>query len=87
MRWWRGRERAKALFKRQQMDEFLSGRKDGYHPWESEGVSNTARDSFYYEKNLGFLKLKILLSLFTKIDQVTNFSDLKQRTCFGWQDI
>ena len=61
------------------MDEFLSGRKDGYRPWESEGVSKTARDSFCDDKNKDFLQLHILLSSFTKLDQVANFSDLTQR--------
>ena len=49
--WRRGRACDRAFFKRLRMDEFLSGRKDGYHPQESEGVSKTARDSFCDNKN------------------------------------
>ena len=33
------------------MDAFLSGCKDGYRPWEYEGVSNIARDSFCNNDN------------------------------------
>ena len=45
-RWRTGRAHARSFFKRRRMDEFLSGRKDGYCPWEYEGLSKTARDSF-----------------------------------------
>ena len=61
------------------MDEFLSGRKDGYFPWESEGVSKTDRDIFFDDENRYFLQLHILLSSFTKHDYVANVSDLTQR--------
>ena len=57
------------------MDEFLSGRKDIHLPWESEGVSKTARDSFCDNENRDFLKLHRLLSLFTKLYHVTNVAD------------
>ena len=57
------------------MYEFFSVIKDGYRPWESEGVSNTARDSFCDDKNQYFLQLHRLLSSFTKIDHVENITD------------
>ena len=61
------------------MDEFLSGRKDGYCPWESEGLSKTARDSFCDDENRYLLQLHRLLSSFTKLDHVEKFSALTQR--------
>ena len=45
--WRRDRACAKYFFNRRWMDDFFSGRKDGYRTWESEGVSKNARDSFY----------------------------------------
>ena len=45
------RARAKAFFKLRRPKEFLSVHKDVYHPWESEGVSKTAMDSFYDDEN------------------------------------
>ena len=62
------------------MNEFLSGRKDGYCTWEYEVVSNTARDSFCDDDNQDFLPLQRLLSSFTKIYHVTNVADLTQRS-------
>ena len=47
----RGGARAKAFFDHCLMDEFLSGRKYGYLPWEYECVSKTARDSFCDDDN------------------------------------
>ena len=41
----------KPSFKCRFMDEFLSGRKNIYLPWESEGVSKTARDNFCDDEN------------------------------------
>ena len=61
------------------MDEFLSGFKDVYRPWESEGVSKTARDILCDEYNRDFLQHHRLLSSFTKIFHVTNVADLTQR--------
>ena len=59
------------------MDGFLSGLKDEYHPWEYEGVSETAMDSFCDDRNRNFLQLHTLLSSFTNIDHVPNVADLK----------
>ena len=78
-RWRRGRARSKAFFKSRRMDEFFIGRKDVYHPWESEGVSKNARDSFCDKENLDFLQPHILLSSFHKPDHVANFDGLTQR--------
>ena len=64
------------------MDEFLSDPKDGYLPWESEGISKTARDSFCDDENRDFLQWQKILSSFTKIDQVANVADLTQRYFF-----
>ena len=64
------------------MDEFFSGCKDGYCPWEYEGVSKTGRDIFCDEYNQYFLQLEILMSSFTKLDHVANVSDLTQRVIF-----
>ena len=38
------------------MDEILSGCTDGYHSWDSERISNTARDSFFDDENRDLLK-------------------------------
>ena len=43
------------------MDEFLGGLKNGYHPWESEGILKTARDNFCDDENQNFFQLQILL--------------------------
>ena len=68
------------------MDEFLSGRKDGYCTWEYEVVSNTARDSFCDDDNQDFLILQRLLPSFTKIYHVANVANLTQRAnCFCGQ--
>ena len=75
----RGGARAKAFFKRRCMDNFLSGCKNGYFPWESEGVSNTARDIFCDEENLDLLQLHRLMSSIFKIDYAANNSDLTKR--------
>ena len=61
------------------MDEFFSGRKDKYCPWEYQGVSKTARDSFYENDNQYFLQLHILLSSFTKLHHVANEAELTHR--------
>ena len=58
------------------MDDFFSDSKDGHHPWESEGVSKTARDSFYDDNNRYFLKLQRLMYSFTKLEHVANVDDL-----------
>ena len=58
------------------MDDFLSGCKDRYCPWESEGISKTARDSFCDDENRYLLQLHRLLSSFTKLDHVANVADL-----------
>ena len=73
------RAHARAFFKYRQMDEFLSGCKDRYCPWESEGISKTARDSLYDDKNQYILQLQIFLSSFTNIDHVANVADLTYR--------
>ena len=73
------RAHARAFFKYHWMDEFLSGWKDGYCPWESEGIPKTARDSFCDDKNQYILQLKRLLSSFIKIDHVANIADLIYR--------
>ena len=80
--WRRGGSHAEDFLKRRRMDEFLSGRKYGYLPWEYEGVSNTARDSFWDDNNRNFLQLKILLPSFTKLDHVENVTDLTQISIF-----
>ena len=81
-RWRSGRAHAKSLFKRHWVDEFLSGCKNGYCPWVSEGVSKTDRDRLCDDENGDFLQLQILLSSFTKLDHVANVSDLTQRAIF-----
>ena len=43
------------------------------------GQSRTARDSSCDEENQDFFQLHRLLSSFTKLDHVANFSDLTQR--------
>ena len=78
-RWRRERARAKALFKNCWVDEFLIVCKNGYFPWEYESVSKTARDSFCDDENRYFLKLQILLPLFTNINHVVNVANLTQR--------
>ena len=57
----------------------MSGFKNGYRPWESEGVSNTARDIFCDEENLDLLQLHRLMSSIFKIDYAANISDLTKR--------
>ena len=54
--------------------------KDGYSPWESEGVAKTSKDSICDDENIYFLQLKILLSSFINIDHVANVADLTQRS-------
>ena len=57
-RWKRRRVRARAFFKRRQMDKFLSGCNDRFRPWILQGASATARDSFCASGDLDFLKLQ-----------------------------
>ena len=78
-RWMRVMARDKVLCKHCLMDEFLSGCKDGYRPWEYQGVSKTASDSFCDNENRYFLQLHGLLSSFSKLEHVSNVYDLKQR--------
>ena len=61
------------------MDEFFSGCKDGYCPWEYEGVSKTGRGIFCGDNNPYLLQLQMLLSLFTNLGHVANVDDLTQR--------
>ena len=58
----------------------MSSFKDGYSPWESEGVAKTSKDSICDDENIYFLQLKILLSSFINIDHVANVADLTQRS-------
>ena len=69
--WRREREHVKDFFKGLHMDGFLSGHKNGYHPWESECVSRTSMDSFCDDKNRDLLQLHRLMSSFTKLDHLT----------------
>ena len=70
------------------MDEFLSGSKDGYLPWEYEGVSKTARDSFCNDKNQDFLQLKkYYFPHLLRMTMLQMFLTCDREQIFAWPDI